>query len=651
MADVWLTFGISVGNYSIANNTTPVTVTVYANWNYNYYNLNKKAGTLTINGTPYSFSSAFNTGKLTNGGRSTLFTKSVNIAHRSDGTQTLSVSASYATGVVGTVSASTSRSLATIPRASDVSCPENFTVDATGTITLTRKSTGFTHTATTSFGDEGLSATTDIATSFTYTPPISLFDSSDYSSVATRSGTITVQTKSGTTNIGSAVVSNISVILPENSVTKPTCSLSNTLVEYGSSYLERYGVLIAGKSRLKTTCSSVSKLSSNIASHHFSIPGSSATRDSNNNVITDYLKASSGETAFSYYVKDSRGFTSETSTITNPYKVVDYRVPSITSLTAMRVNESGAEDPVNGTGIKFKVNYFVDPIAVSDEYMANTATINIYLLEMDDEGNIVSRERVTNSDGSALAVINGELTDVIAGNYPVANTFTFEATIVDEITTEEAILGTGLQTSVLTAKALMSFYKADGITFGRVAEKAGFNVMMPASFDEEVFVNDDDLKDLYTTLFNKDSNSINTILKDILTKIKDIDSDIDNTETTSALDVYPVGSVYISYNSTSPAELFGGTWTSMTGVFPYFNAGTATGGSNTHTLTTTQMPSHAHTVYGTRASTNTGTSNVYVENWTTMANDRNTTTSYSGGSGSHNNMPAYQSFYAWRRTA
>ena len=48
------------------------------------------------------------------------------------------------------------------------------------------------------------------------------------------------------------------------------------------------------------------------------------------------------------------------------------------------------------------------------------------------------------------------------------------------------------------------------------------------------------------------------------------------------LEAYPVGAVYISYVSTSPASLFGGTWTPITGRFPYFNAGTGTGGSARH---------------------------------------------------------------------
>lgn len=117
--------------------------------------------------------------------------------------------------------------------------------------------------------------------------------------------------------------------------------------------------------------------------------------------------------------------------------------------------------------------------------------------------------------------------------------------------------------------------------------------------------------------------------------------------------VYPVGAVYISYVSTSPAELFGGTWTAITGVFPYFNAGTSTGGSNTHTLTTNQMPKHTHTTPAPATYANvsyTGTMTTYGNAW--LGGTPSTFTSSStGGESAHNNMPAYQTFYAWRRIA
>lgn len=67
--------------------------------------------------------------------------------------------------------------------------------------------------------------------------------------------------------------------------------------------------------------------------------------------------------------------------------------------------------------------------------------------------------------------------------------------------------------------------------------------------------------------------------------------------------VYPVGSIYISVNSTSPATLFGGTWVQLKdrfllGVGDTYTSINATGGEATVTLTTSQIPSHTHTFTG-----------------------------------------------------
>lgn len=70
------------------------------------------------------------------------------------------------------------------------------------------------------------------------------------------------------------------------------------------------------------------------------------------------------------------------------------------------------------------------------------------------------------------------------------------------------------------------------------------------------------------------------------------------------LDVYPVGSIYISTVSTNPATLFGaGTWAAFGAGRVLVGVGTsdqafaagATGGASNHTLTEAQMPSHTHT--------------------------------------------------------
>lgn len=120
--------------------------------------------------------------------------------------------------------------------------------------------------------------------------------------------------------------------------------------------------------------------------------------------------------------------------------------------------------------------------------------------------------------------------------------------------------------------------------------------------------------------------------------------------------VYPVGSVYISYTSTSPATRFGGTWSTITGKFPYFNAGIGTGGKNTHTLTVDEMPNHGHPLLMERqeGSLDTGICWTWDKtgDWQTSgsAPNSNMRMGGTGGGQAHNNMPAYQTLYAWRRT-
>lgn len=68
----------------------------------------------------------------------------------------------------------------------------------------------------------------------------------------------------------------------------------------------------------------------------------------------------------------------------------------------------------------------------------------------------------------------------------------------------------------------------------------------------------------------------------------------------TASKLYPVGSVYISFSSTDPSTLFGGTWQRLKDRFLLANgdayAPNTTGGSATKTITVDNLPAHNHTV-------------------------------------------------------
>lgn len=126
--------------------------------------------------------------------------------------------------------------------------------------------------------------------------------------------------------------------------------------------------------------------------------------------------------------------------------------------------------------------------------------------------------------------------------------------------------------------------------------------------------------------------------------------------------IYPVGALFISTDSTSPATLFGGTWERIKGRFIWGiedgeTVGT-TGGEKTHTLTVSEIPAHVHYYnsnqngyplqHGGDDSYKTPVHDL-VYNQDTASDG--TQTNSTGGSQPHNNMPPYYGAYIWRRTA
>lgn len=125
---------------------------------------------------------------------------------------------------------------------------------------------------------------------------------------------------------------------------------------------------------------------------------------------------------------------------------------------------------------------------------------------------------------------------------------------------------------------------------------------------------------------------------------------------------HPVGSLYISENATSPAELYGGTWERIEGKFimgasDTYPAG-STGGSATHTQTVDELAGHSHDI-----GTNTAGTLLTVPQWkfyitsVSQVAEPNgyqcygMTTFYTGNGAPMNILNPYYSMYIWRRVA
>tara|TARA_R110000803_G_scaffold191349_2_gene254009 strand:- start:843 stop:1607 length:765 start_codon:yes stop_codon:yes gene_type:complete len=120
---------------------------------------------------------------------------------------------------------------------------------------------------------------------------------------------------------------------------------------------------------------------------------------------------------------------------------------------------------------------------------------------------------------------------------------------------------------------------------------------------------------------------------------------------------YPVGAIYTSTVSTNPATTLGiGTWSAfgagrvLLGDGGGYSAG-ATGGATTdsHALSTAEMPSHTHTV--THGLSNSGSTSTIGTHDTSAGESTTTSATGSGAAHTHDIVQPYIVVYFWKRTA
>jgi hypothetical protein len=181
-------------------------------------------------------------------------------------------------------------------------------------------------------------------------------------------------------------------------------------------------------------------------------------------------------------------------------------------------------------------------------------------------------------------------------------------------------------------------------------------------------------KDSSTNSYN-DRFIINSVnIEPIISGSKQIQLKIDGSSVYPIVQgLYPVGSIYMSINSTNPSVYFGGTWSAWgSGRVPVgvntsdsdFSTPQKTGGAKTVILSTSQMPSHdGHVPNASSSWGDAGESTYYFDSATAYRCSTNRPyvirtgneiciRSQSAGSGaSHSNLQPYITCYMWLRTA
>lgn len=406
--------------------------------------------------------------------------KTFTVNHKSDGTGTATIYWKWGVnspwGQMVTPSGSFTITLPTIARASSVSATNAY-IGNQSTITISRKSSSFTHTL--QYKIKGQSSYTNISdyikttkTSCPWTIPTAAYN---YLSSTGKSVTITINciTYNGSTAIGSKTC--VITATGKDSALKPdTPTLTPTIVNGFND------IYIKGKSSIKltsskpTTSKPITKYGATIKSYIFAGPninGTSSTYTGTSNSKTSSVIQSYGNKTYSVQVKDSRGMLSDKGTVS--ITVSDYSAPTIKSMSL-----SKSENTSNMT-ITVKV------VTTHQKIGSNAITVT-----MNNIGTI--SPTVTNSSSTTNNITTTTFTYTYSG-VPLTSTGNVTATIHDSVYSSKTI---SKSVSITPATRVLNIAKnGNGVGIGQmstVPETAAgkFECAWDSYFNKNIYFND-----------------------------------------------------------------------------------------------------------------------------------------------------------------
>ena len=300
---------------------------------------------------------------------------------------------------------------------------------------------------------------------------------------------------------------------------------------------------------------------------------------------------------------------------------IDYKRPSI-SLNNVSISTSGvATISISGTWFNGSFGATANTLTVQYRYKSSSSS---------SWGSWTTISNVTkNSDGTYSATAS-------KSGLSYNNAYNFEARVTDKINT--------VSSKEYSGKSLPVFDWS----------KDDFNFNVPVYISQYYNNNNPTTKKYVDDL----TDVISLAVQDNTDNIAALSEQISNIGSITFDDIYPVGSIYMSVNSTNPRTLFGGTWTQLKDRFllgagsTYTNG--STGGEASHTLTVNEMPSHSHPQYVTVSSGGSLSANcdyASSSSGTARKSAQNISTGTTGSGNSHNNMPPYLVVYMWQRTS
>lgn len=304
------------------------------------------------------------------------------------------------------------------------------------TINTPAVNSAYRHTLRYAFGGASGTIATGIASSVSWTPPVSL--ANQIPSATVGSGTIYCDTYSGSTLLGTKSVS-ITLTVP-GSVVPSAGMLSAALAEDTSGT----GLYVKGMGKAKLTLSGASgAYGSSITSHTITGGGWTAT----NGALTTGTLASAGNITFTATVTDSRGRKAST---TRTISVIDYTKPGVAVCDVYRCDADGNRKKA---GTYFAVEINASYSAITGNTLSITARY---------------KKQSESSYGTAANVTNNGKTVLGGGNIGASTTYDVLVTVADKY---NSLL---IQRTLSTKSVLQSFKRSAGAAIGKVAELANW---------------------------------------------------------------------------------------------------------------------------------------------------------------------------------
>lgn len=425
-------------------------------------------------------------------------------------------------------------------------------------------------------------------------------------------GTMTVtmtqyKTSSGTETVGSASSRTFKVNVPAN--VRPTIlSHSVGIDNSGNATVGSWGIGVVGFSRANVKAAAAGTYGSTIKS--FKITGSATTTvtgselDYKSDIFTSY-----GDKFYTITCTDSRGRVSE-EVKTDLISVLSYTPPKLTNLVAEK-KDYGTTDTTDDRMV-LTATWEFDSLGGH-----NSATGVAYYKE--SGASDWTKHSGTVYMDTPFTVSELQLVDTKSYNFKVVVT--------------DAVGNSSEKDSFASTTTVLLDFRAGGkgLGIGKICESDRMEVSMKASFYDEV-----------TIRRGSDQLLIDDYIKAVVFEA-----------------IYPVGSIYMSLNATSPQVLFSGKWERLDDRF-LIGAGTSytvgtTGGEESHTLTVEEMPQHKHSVtsgsMNKAVQVNDNASSKIYPAYSEINTSNDAWVQYTGGSAAHNNMPPYLAVYMWKRVS